>query len=474
MSRRWTVLLVSCTGAFLAFLDATIVNIAFPDIRRSFPGASLSGLSWVLSAYNIVFAALLVPGGRLADAIGRRRVFVGGLLLFTLASAACAAAQSPEQLVAARVLQAVGGAALIPTSIAFLLAEFPIGMRATAMSLWGAAAAVAAAAGPSLGGLLIEWSSWRAIFAVNLPVGVLAAVYGMRLLSESRREEGEPLPDLAGVVLVTGAIGLLALAIVQGPTWGWGDWRIVSSFAGAAVLTPLTVLRSLAHPSPVLEVALFRIRSLAVANAGTLVFSAAFYAMILCHVLFLTQVWGYSVLDAGLALSPAPLCAAIAAAPAGRIADRAGQRVLAVPGTILFACGNAWFVYEVGTQPAFASEWLPGAVLTGTGVGITVAALGSAAVAEVPSESFGLGSAISSMSRQIGAVLGVAILVAIVGTPSPAGAPAAFDHGWRFASLSAIGAALISLGLGRGPAGATREDLAVAGPATAALGGEGS
>src|SRR4051794_27738520 len=257
MGRRWKILIITAGGAFVAFLDATIVNIAFPDMARSFPEASRSDLSWVLNAYNIIFAALLVPAGRLADLVGRRRLFLGGLAVFTASSAICAAAQSPEMLVAARVVQAAGGAALVPTSIAFLLAEFPVEERATGVGLWAAAGAVAAAVGPSLGGLLIEADSWRLVFLVNVPIGLLALGYGWRLLTETREPAGAPLPDFLGSLLVVGAVGALALAIVEGPSWGWSDPRIVGSFALAAVLTPVFLWRSWRHPAPVIAPSVF-------------------------------------------------------------------------------------------------------------------------------------------------------------------------------------------------------------------------
>jgi EmrB/QacA subfamily drug resistance transporter len=449
VDRRWKVLIVTSTGAFVAFLDATIVNIAFPDIERSFPEASRSGLSWVLSAYNIVFAALLVPLGRLGDLIGRRRLFLSGLLVFTGTSLLCAAAPSGEALVAARVAQAVGGAALIPMSIAFLLAEFPLSERAMAAGLWGAAAAVAAAVGPSLGGLLIEIESWRLVFLVNLPIGLAAWAYGRGLLTETRRPSSTPLPDFAGVLLVTAAGGSLALAIVQGNDWGWTDGRILASFVVAAVLAPAFVWRTYSHPSPVVDLSLFRRRSFAVANVGTLLFSAAFYGMLLVHVLFLTSVWGYSVLTAGLAMSPAPLVAALVAGPAGRLADRYGQRVVAAPGAAIFAIGNVWFVTRVGVDPDFTGQWLPGALMTGAGVGLAYPALGSAAVAALPATSFGVGSAVNAMFRQIGAVLGISLVIAVVGTPSALQAPAAFDRGWGLVALGGLAALVACVALGR-------------------------
>src|SRR3954464_14911593 len=236
LDRRWKVLLVTGVAVFMAFLDVTIVNVAFPSIRGAFPSASLADLSWVLNAYNIVFAALLVPAGRLADLWGRRRMFFVGLSVFVLASALCGLAPSAWLLVSARVLQAAGAAVLVPTSLGLLLPEFPLERRASATALWGAVGAVAAATGPSLGGLLIEWSSWRLVFFVNLVLGAAAWVPARRLLRETRDPDRGAVPDALGIVLLAGGVGLLSLAIVQAPSWGWGDWRVLGSLLASVPL----------------------------------------------------------------------------------------------------------------------------------------------------------------------------------------------------------------------------------------------
>jgi NTE family protein len=448
MDRRWKVFLVAAAGALVAFLDVTIVSVAFPDIEEDFPEASRSSLSWVLSGYNIVFAALLVPAGRIADVVGRRRVFLGGLAAFTAASALCAAAPSAETLVAARILQAAAAAAIIPASLAFVLNEFPITERATAAGLWGAAAAVSAAIGPTLGGALVAAGSWRFVFLVNIPIGVAVLVYGARLLDEGR-ERGRRLPDPLGVALLIGAAGLLTLGIVKGNDWGWDDPRVLGALAGAAILTPLLLARSRRHPSPVVELRLLRERSVAMGNAGTLLFAAGGFGIILNNVLFLTEVWAYSGVETGLALTPAPLAMAAAAGPAGRAADRYGQRAVAVPGALLFALGTLWLATQSGADPDFLGVWLPGVLLTGTGAGLAYPAFGSAAIAVLKNESFGVGSALNAMFRQIGAALGFALVVAVVGVPSAADAPAAFDAGWAVMGAAALASTVAAIALGR-------------------------
>ena len=294
MERRWKVLIVAAVAVFMGFLDVTIVNVAFADLQRDFSDAARADLSWVLNAYNIVFAALLVPAGRLADIVGRKRMFMVGIGVFLLASVLCGIAGSVETLVAARVLQAAGGAILVPTSLALILPEFPGSQRATAIAIWTATGAIAAAIGPSLGGVLVEEGGWRWAFFVNLPIGLLALVPARRLLTEARDPDARTLPDALGSVVLVAAVGLLALGIVQGPDWGWGSTRVIAAIAAGALLLPLVVLRSARHPAPVIEPALFRIRSFAVANAGMGLFSFAFYAVILANILFLTEIWGWS------------------------------------------------------------------------------------------------------------------------------------------------------------------------------------
>jgi EmrB/QacA subfamily drug resistance transporter len=449
VKKRWKVLLVTSVAVFMGFLDVTIVNIAFPDIESSFSDTSLAGLSWILNAYNIVFAALLVPAGRLSDRLGRRRMFFVGVLTFLAASAVCGLAPSVEVLVGARVVQAAGAAILVPTSLALLLPEFPLEQRATATALWGATGAIAAATGPSLGGVLVDATSWRWVFFVNLIIGLPALIPARRLLTETRNEHPGPLPDLAGVLLLVAGVGLLSLGIVKGEDWGWGGGRVLGSLVAAAVVLAAFFARSSRHPAPVIELNLLRVRSFAVANVGVFLFALGFYAVLLANILFLTSVWGWSVLRAGIAVTPGPLMAAFSAAIGGRLADRFGQRVVAFPGGLLFAAGCLVFAASIGATPHYASEFLPATILTGAGVGLSFAAWGSAAVAELPPSRFATGSAISSTSRQIGAVLGIAVLVAVLGTPAPEDAVSTFHTAWTLMAIPTATAGLLAIALGR-------------------------
>jgi EmrB/QacA subfamily drug resistance transporter len=446
LERRWKVLIVTSVAVFMAFLDVTIVNVAFPSIGRAFPDASLAGLSWVLNAYNIVFAALLVPAGRLADLLGRRRLFLIGLGIFVAASAACGFAPSAEVLVAARAVQAVGAALLVPTSLGLLLPEFPPERRATATALWGATGAVAAAAGPSLGGVLIEWTDWRLVFFVNLLFAGAAVIPARRLLRETRDPDRGAVPDVLGVVLLATGVGALSLGIVEATSWGWGSARIVASFVASALLLGGFVARTATHKHPVIELSLFRVRSFAVACVGVGIFALGFYAVLLGNILFLTSIWHYSILRAGFAVTPGPLMAAIAAAAGGRLSDRYGQRLVAFPGGLLFAAGALIFALGLGSDAAYVTHFLPGALLTGSGVGLSFAGYSSAAVAELPPARFATGSAISSCFRQLGAVLGIAVLIALLGS---APGVATFHHAYFLMAATGAAAGLTALALGR-------------------------
>lgn len=443
MERRWQVLAVVSVAVFMASLDLFIVNIAFPDIAADLGAGDVAGVSWVLNAYAIVFAALLVPAGRLADRVGRRRAFLGGTLAFLAGSALCGAAPSVETLVAARVVQAAGAAFLVPTSLALLLPEFPPAQRPAAIGIWAAVGGLAAAAGPPLGGLLVE-ADWRLVFLVNVPVGLGALAFAARLLRESRDETATP-ADALGTVLLTAGVALVALGLVQAPEWGWGDARTLSALAAAALLVGAFRHRCYTHPSPVVDPAMLRVRSFAMANLAALLFMAAFAAMLLNNVLFLTTVWGSSVLEAGLQIAPGPLMAAVFAALAGRWAGRFGQAALATAGLVLFAAGSALWLATAGTQPAWATEMLPGMLVTGVGVGLVLPSLAGATAASLPPQRFATGSAVLMMSRQLGSVLGVAILVAVLGDDAGLGA---FQGGWAFMVLASALAALSAVAIG--------------------------
>ena len=290
--------LIVLTGVFLSSLDLFIVNIAFPSISTTFHGESLSSLSWVLSAYTIVFAAALVPAGRWADRAGRKKAFLIGLAVFTASSALCALAPSLGFLVGARILQATGGALMLPTSLGLLLPAFGPERKGAAIGLWSAVGGAAAAFGPPVGGLLVQ-ASWRWVFLVNLPFSLLALVFGVRMLREVRDPAAHK-ADLVGAVLLSVSVASLVAGIVEGSDWGWASPRILGAFALAAVSGGVAGrARSFRHPHPILEPAVIRHRAVALADLSSLAFFSGFGAMVLGGVLFLTGVWHESVLRAG-------------------------------------------------------------------------------------------------------------------------------------------------------------------------------
>jgi EmrB/QacA subfamily drug resistance transporter len=407
---------IACAGAFLAFLDTTIVNIAFPDISSSFAGAGRDALSWVLDGYFVVIAALLVPAGGLADRFGHKRVFLAGVGSFTVASLLCAVAPSLPLLIAFRVVQGIGAALIAPSSLAIVLDSFPPERRAAGVGIWGAAAAAAAAVGPTLGGALVEAADWRLVFLVNLPLGAAIVLFGRARLRE-RPQLDSRLPDLPGALMLALSLALTTLAIVEGNDWGWTAISTLGAFAVAALLLSTVVFRSRRRPRPIVDPALFAHGSFRIGNLGTLLFAAAFFSLILGNVLFLTSIWGYTVLQAGAATLPGPTLSTVFAGPAGRLADRFGHRAVIVPGALVFAAG-VMVLRSAGAEPDWLGLWLPGACLTGIGIGLAFPTLGSAAVRDIPDDSFATASAVNAAFRQIGAVLGTAILVAIVGDPA--------------------------------------------------------
>ena len=441
------VLVVLSVAAFMASLDLFIVNVAFPGIARDFAGSSLADLSWVLTGYAVLYAALLVPLGRLADRYGRMAGFLAGLALFTAASAACAASQSLWQLVLFRGLQAVGAAALTPTSLGLLLAATPAEGRVRAVRSWAAIGALAAAFGPVIGGLLVQ-ASWRWVFVVNVPVGIAGLVVARRVVPDSRDLAVTRIPDLLGAVLVAVGIGVLALALVKGPDWGWTSYGVLGSLILAAVAVGGFWVRSARHPLPVVELALLRVRAFAWSNVTALLFSVAFAGGLLAAVLWLQDVWHWSALKTGLGLAPGPLMVPVFAAVAQRLSARVPVGVLAAAGCLAFGAGMAIVASSVGPSASYAAAFLPGWLVGGVGVGLAFPTIVSAATADLPPARSATGSAIVTMSRQVGLVLGVSTLVAVLGAPHGyAAVHAAFRDAWWVLTAVALAATFTAVGM---------------------------
>jgi EmrB/QacA subfamily drug resistance transporter len=444
---------VVTAGIAMVNLDLFIVNVALPSIGRTFGGADLASLSWVLNAYAIVFAALLVPAGRAADLIGRRTAFLAGVIVFALASAVCAVAPDVWLLVAARIVQAAGGALLMPASLGLLLAAAPPDKRTGAIRGWTSVGGAAAALGPVLGGALVA-ANWRWVFLVNVPIAAVALLASLRVLpradnskKRASADTGDAIrPDTVGAALFTIAIGALALALVKSDEWGWTSPRVLGSIAVAAVLLLLFVRRSGRHPAPVIEPHLLRLPAFSTATAANVVFGAAFGAMLLMVTLWCQDVWHWSALRTGLGVAPGPLLVPFFAVGAGPLARRIGPGPVAALGCAIYAAGCVFWRFNLSLVPDYPAHMLPGMLMTGTGVGLALPTLVSAGVSAVPPHRFATGSGVVTMARQVGIVIGVAILVTVLGHPSGgAAALAAFQHATVVIAAVAVTAGLASL-----------------------------
>ncbi len=450
-------LAVLSLAAFMASLDVFIVNVAFDAIGSDFTGAGLSELSWVLNAYAIVYAALLIPAGRIVDRHGRKGGFLIGLALFTLASAACALAPGIWWLVAFRVAQAAGAAVLTPASLGLVISTAAPERRVAAVRVWAATGAVAAAFGPAAGGLLVELD-WRWVFLVNIPVGVLALIAAVRILPDSRAETSTPLPDLLGAALLAAAIGALTLGLVEGPDWGWGSGRTSLVWVVTALAFLGFLISSARHPAPVVERELIRVRAFAWSNLTSFLFAVPFAASLLTNILWMQLVWDYPAIKVGFAVAPGPLMVPIFAAVSQRLARRVPIGVVVALGCLLIGVGGLITALSVGQTPHYATEILPGWLIGGIGVGLALPTILSSATADLPPARAATGSAVVNMNRQIGTALGVSLVVALLGTPvGYSAAHSAFQHVWWALAAVAVLAALAAPGMTprRAPVAAT-------------------
>jgi EmrB/QacA subfamily drug resistance transporter len=450
-ARRVTaVVSVLSLAVFMSSLDLFIVNLAFPYIAREYAGTSLSSLSWVLNGYTIVFAAVLVPAGRWADRIGRRRLLVAGLVVFGAGSLLCGLAPGVAALIAARVIQAVGAGLMVPASLSLLLAAVPAAARARAIGTWSALGALGAALGPVIGGALVQLS-WRWVFWINLPVAVITVLLARKVVPESRDEHASGRPDVIGAGLLAAAVGLIALALVKAPDWGWGSPRFIGLLAASLACGAGMVARSRRHHSPVIELGLLRSRTFSGAFAASIFYYAAFGAFVLNTVEFLTGVWHYSAVEAGLAIAPGPLMVLpFARVAAPRLAARlGGPGRVAVIGCVVNAGAQLLWLTQIQVQPAYLTHLLPAQLLGGAGVGLAIPSLLGAGSASLPPAHFGTGSGILNMARQVGTVLGVASLVAILSRVVPGDPLAAYRHGLIliiafFAAAGVVSAVLLT------------------------------
>ena len=409
-NKKWWTLGAVSFGLFMIMLDNTVVNVALPSIQRDL-GVGLSELEWIVSGYALTFAALMLIGGKLADAYGRRLIFVLGIVIFTLASLACGMASSGDTLIAARVAQGVGAALMNPATLSIIAVTFPPRQRGTAIGIWAGTSALALALGPLIGGLLTEHASWNWIFFVNVPIGVLGIAASFLLIDESRDETHERL-DLPG--LATSGIGLFTLTygLIEANNYGWSSPRIIGSFVVAVVSLATFVMLERHQRAPMLDLTLFQNRTYVGANLVMLLVALAMFGVFFFVSLYMQNVLGYSAVEAGAAFLPMTVLIILVAPQAGRLSDRWGSRGLMAGGMFLLAVQLAYFS-QLSSDSTFWAL-LPGLVIGGFGLAMTMTPSSAAAMRAVPVEKAGVGSAVLNACRQVGGSTGIALMGAIM------------------------------------------------------------
>lgn len=455
----WMVFAIASAAVFLVSLDATIAVAAFPDLRRSFTETTPAQLSWVLNAYTILYAALLVPAGRLVDLHGSRRLFLLGVTIFTFASAACGIAPGTNLLVAARVVQAVGGAILTPASLALILGAFPSERRTAIVGMWSGVGALGAAVGPGAGGILIELATWRAAFLVNLPFGAMILWFAWRRLPLLKgAASGEGL-DFIGVLLIVAGVSSLTFGMVQFESLGITTSLVwVPTLAGAGLLLGY-VLWARGKTNAAIDLALFEDRTYALVTLATFVFGIGFAMMFLTSFLFLFGIWDFGQGLTGLAVTPGPLVVILVAVTSGRLVSRVGHRAVIVAGGWVFALGQVLLATQATEIPSWLSLWLPLQIIGGAAIGLLLVGLAGAAVAGLPPARFGVGGAVNNAVRQLGGVVGTALAVVLIGQPGTSLAEFRAAFLW-IACLSAA-SAIIALWI---PANLQRDHVAGVSP----------
>jgi EmrB/QacA subfamily drug resistance transporter len=446
-NRKWWTLGAVAFGLFMIMLDNTIVNVALPSIQSDLH-LQISELEWVVTGYALTFGALMLTGGKLADLLGRRLVFVIGLAIFTLSSLACGLANGPEMLIGARVVQGVGAAMMNPATLSIITVTFPPRERGTAIGIWAGVSALALAIGPLCGGVIVEQINWNWIFFINIPVGILAIVAAFLFIDESRDTSHEQRPDVPG--LLTSGVGLFALtyALIEANNYGWTSTRILIAFGIAVVSLVAFVLLERHQRLPMLDLSLFRNVGFSGANTVMLLIGLAMFGVFFYVSLYVQQILGYSPTQAGASFLPWTLLIIVLAPQAGRMSDRIGPKPLVTSGLVILA-GSLLLFANMGTDASFWTL-LPAMILGGIGMALAMAPVTAAAMGSVPRDKAGVGSAVLNSMRQVGGSLGIAIMGAIVaasvsgsaigGQPNPSDFVAGFHHALE------VGAALVIVG----------------------------
>ncbi len=409
--RKWLVLAVISFALFMILLDVTIVNIAIPHIMKSL-NAGLSSVEWVINVYTLVFAVLLLTMGKLGDLFGRKRLFMIGLAIFTLASLACSLSPNLAVLVLARGIQAIGSAAMMPATLSILNVEFAGGQRGLALGVWGAISGAATALGPIIGGSLVDAFSWQYIFVINIPIGIFAFIAAMLIVRESKDPNTDRHIDIPGVLLISAALFCLTFALVQGQSYGWTSVTILSLFAGALAGLVAFIILELRTARPLAQLRLFKNPSFAAGNFIGIVIHFGLIGVIFLVVLYLQIVLGLKALQSGLWLLPMPLVLMLVAPFAGRLTDKIGGRWILMVGTLFSALG-IFLLSQLANVNAW-TDLLPPLLVCGAGMGLVMAPVTTVVMASVPVQQSGMGAGILATCRQIGSVLGISLLGAIL------------------------------------------------------------
>lgn len=410
-NRKWWTLGAVAVGLFMIMLDNTVVNVAVPSIQREL-GVGLSELQWIVTGYALSFAALMLTGGKLADMLGRRRIFVIGIVIFTIASLFCGLAETGGSLIAWRIVQGVGAALMNPATLAIISATFPPRQRGMAIGIWAGVSALALAIGPLVGGLLTEHLSWSWVFFVNVPVGVFGVAASYLLIDESRDMSEEQRLDPAG--LLTSGLGLFALTygLIEANTYGWSSARIVGAFVAAAVLLSSFVVLELRQRVPMLDLTLFRNGTFAGANVVILMVGLAMFGVFFFVSLYMQNILGFSAVQAGAAFLPMTVLIILVAPIAGKLSDRIGSRWLMTGGMTLLGIQLLYYS-TLGTTATFW-DLLPAFLIGGVGMSLTMTPSAAAIIGSVPTDKAGVGSAVMNSMRQVGGSIGVALIGAII------------------------------------------------------------
>ena len=442
-------------------VGVTGTNLAFPEIEAGFGDASRATLSWALSGYSIVIAAFTLLGGQLTDRFDGRRMFRIGLVVFAGASLLAGWAPTVGLLITGRCLQGIGGALLVSSSLLVATTGWPRERHPFVIGIWTAAFPIGSALAPSVTAGILEVASWRWIFLTTALLAIVVLVVEVVALPTAPRDlsraDAGPFqhPDYLGIVVGTGAVGLAALGIVQGPNWGWGSARIVVVLVAAAALVPVFILRSKRHPRPLLDLELFSIRTFWLANVANVFISVAGMSVWLIWPLLMINQWGYSQITVGLAITPTPFLAGLGAVVSARIAERIGYRLILLLGMAVIIVGNLWFVVTLETEPNFLGAMLPGLLLYGVGMGLTFSPINAAALSDVPFERYAQGNAAFSTGRFLAGAIGIAAVVAALGEPG-SDPLAGYDRAFALLALvSAAGFVLLALGWPRRAAAAS-------------------